>query len=120
MTRRAVGWALAALLLLGLAVNWRLVLWVFRVRDPLGLAVGLLWLALIIISVIGLSQARRWGAYTLIVLAPLSTVMLAAPLLPGMNVVGLRGPLALVVWNAVALVGGLVVLRPPASTAQAA
>lgn len=120
MTRRAVSWLLAALLLVGLVVNWRLALWVFRVRDPLGLAVGLSWLALILVSTIGLIQVRRWGAYALIILAPLSTVMLAAPLWPGMHVVGLTGPLGLAVWNAVALVGGLFVLRTPASNAQAA
>ena len=120
MTRRAISWVLAALLLLGLAVNWRLALWVLGVRDPLGLVVGVSWLALLLTSVIGLSRVRRWGAYTLIVLAPLSTVMLAAPLLPGMHVVGLKGPLGLVVWNVVALLGAIIVLRTPASSARAA
>lgn len=120
MNRRTISRALAVLLLAGLLANWRLALWMFRVRDPVGAAIGVSWLALIIVSVIGLLRVRRWGVYCLFALAPLSTAMLAAPLLPGMQVVGLRGPLALVAWNAAALVGGVVVLRAQDPAARAA
>jgi hypothetical protein len=111
MNRRSISRVLAILLLVGLAANWRLALSVFRIRDPLGLLVGVMWLGLTVATVVGLSRVRRWGAYTLLVLAPFSTVMLATPLLPGMHLVGLRGPLALAIWNLVALVCGVVVLR---------
>ena len=114
---------LAALLFIGLLVNWRLVVWVLRVRDVWGIVVGVTWLALTLASVVGLARARRWGAYSLLVLAPFSTAMLATPLLPGVDLVGLRGPVALVVWNAIALVGAVLVLRSrehPDHGAQAA
>ena len=111
MDRRGISRVLAALLLVGLAFNWRLVLWVFRIREPIGLVVGLTWLALVVVTIIGLARGRRWGAVCLLVLAPFSTVMLSTPLLPGMHAVGLRGPVALVIWNLLALLGGLIVLR---------
>ena len=108
---RSISRLLAFLLLLGLAANWRQVLWVFGIRDPLGLTVGVTWLALVIASVVGLSMIRRFGAYSLIVLAVFSTLMLSIPLFPGMHAVGLRGPTALTVWNLVALLCGVAVLR---------
>jgi len=111
MNRRTISRVLAIVLFVGLAANWRLVLWVFRIRDPLGFLVGVTWLGLVVATLVGLSRVRRWGAYTLLVLAPFSTVMLATPLLPGMHVVGLRGPLALAIWNLVALLCGVLVLR---------
>jgi hypothetical protein len=123
MKLRILSRILAALLLVGLLFNWRLVAWVFRVRDVLGIVVGVTWLVLTLAGVIGLARARRWGAYSLLVLAPLSTVMLATPLLPGIDLVGGRGPVALVAWNAIALVGAVLVLRTrehPDHGAQAA
>jgi hypothetical protein len=111
MNRRTISRVLAALLLIGLAFNWRVVLWVFRIRDPIGLAVGVMWLVLVVSTILGLSRGRRWGAGCLLVLAPFSTVMLSTPLLPGMHAVGLKGPVALAIWNLVALLGGLMVLR---------
>jgi len=111
MNRRTISRVLAALLLIGLAFNWRLVLWVFGIREPIALLVGVVWLALVVATIVGLARGRRWGAACLLVLAPFSTVMLATPLLPGMHAVGLKGPLALTIWNLVALLGGLIVLR---------
>jgi|SRR5213592_2339401 len=111
MKRRSIGRLLAALLLVGFLENWRIPLWALRVRDPVGLLVGVTWLALLAASVVGLWSVRRWGAYSLLVLAPFSTVMLATPLLPAMHLVGLKGPLALALWNLVALVGAVVALR---------
>jgi len=111
MNRRTISRVLAALLILGLAFNWRLVLWVVRIREPVGLLVGVIWMVLVLATIAGLAQGRRWGAGCLLVLAPFSTIMLSTPLLPGMHAVGLKGPLALTVWNLVALLGGLIVLR---------
>ena len=110
MNRRTVSRVIAVLLLIGLVANWRLALWVFGVREPLGLLVGVTWLALVIATVVGLSMGRRWGAYSLLALAPFSTVMLSAPLFPGMHLVGLKGPIALAAWNLVALLSGVAVL----------
>ncbi len=111
MNRRSISWVLAALLLLGLIENWRIVLWVFRVREPLGLLVGLTWLALVVSSVVGLFRVRKWGAYSLLVLAVFSTGMLSTSLFPGMHVAGLGGPLALTLWNLMAAIGGVLLLR---------
>ncbi len=111
MNRRSISRVLGLLLLMGLIANWRLALLVFRIRNPLGLLVGVTWLALVIATLVGLSRVQRWGAYSLLVLAPFSTVMLATPLFPGMHLVGLGGPIALAVWNLVALLGGVAVLR---------
>jgi hypothetical protein len=111
MNRRTISRVLAALLVIGLAFNWSLVVWVFRIREPIGLLVGVTWLVLVVGTIVGLARGRRWGAGCLLVLAPFSTMMLATPLLPGMHAVGLKGPLALAVWNLIALLGGLFVLR---------
>src|SRR5207249_2224430 len=105
------GRLLAVLLLIGLLDNWRIPIWALRVQDPVGLLVGVTWLALLVASVVGLWRVQRRGAYSLLVLAPFSTVLLATPLLPAMHLVGLKGPLALALWNLVALVGAVVALR---------
>lgn len=110
-SRRQISRVLAILLLMGLVANWRQVLWVFRIRDTLGLLVGATWLALVIATVVGLSMVRSWGAYSLFVLAVFSTIMLSTPLFPGMHALGLRGPIALTIWNLMAVLGGVVVLR---------
>ena len=113
MNRRRISLALAVLLLMGLVANWRLVFWVFRIGDPLGLLIGITWLLLVLATVVGLASSRRWGAFGLLLLAPFSTVLLASPLFPGMQLVGLRGPLALALWNLVALLSGVAILRIP-------
>jgi hypothetical protein len=110
MTKRSISRVLAALLLAGLLENWRLVAWVAGARDLLLLLVGVTWLALVVVSVVGLLRARRWGAYMVLVLAPFSTVMLATPLFPGMHLLGLKGPIALAGWNLLALGAAIVVL----------
>jgi hypothetical protein len=104
---------LAGLLLIGLIANWQIVFWVFRIRELLGLLVGVTWLTLVIAAVVGLARIRRSGVYSLLVLAPFSTVMLSVPLLPGMRLVGLDGPIALAAWNLVALLGGVAVFWAP-------
>src|SRR4051812_36766497 len=91
MNRRTLSHVLGALLLVGLAENWRLALWTFRIRELLGILVGLTWWVLTIASLVGLFRVRRWGAYSFLVLAPFSTIMLGTPLFPGMHLVGLRG-----------------------------
>jgi hypothetical protein len=111
MNRPNISRLLGALIFVGLVANWRLAPWTFRVQDPIGGLVGLTWLGLAIVSVVGLLRVRRWGAYCLLVLAPFSTIMLATPLFPGMHLVGLRGPVALVIWNLAALVSGVALLR---------
>jgi hypothetical protein len=113
MHRRSFSQGLAALLLIGLAANWRVVLWIVSVRLSTGLVLGAIWLALVIATVVGLGRVRRWGAYTLIVLAGFSTVAFSTPLFPGMHMVGFKGPIALTVWNLVALLSGIVILRTP-------
>lgn len=105
MNRRQISQILAVLLLIGLAGNWRLAIWIVRTPEPPGLAVGVMWFGLVITTVIGLWRVHRWGAYTLIVLALFSTVALSTPLLPGMHLVGLSGPVALAAWNCLALLG---------------
>jgi hypothetical protein len=110
--RLSIGRILAALLLAGFIENWRLIVWVFRVRD-IGSVVGAAWLGLVVASIMGLILGRRWGAKILFVLAPYSTVMLATPLLPGMDFFGFRGPIALALWNLLAIAAGVLVLRTP-------
>jgi hypothetical protein len=111
LNRLSVSRILAALLLAGLVENWQLVAWLTGVRDWLSFLVGLTWLGLLIGSVIGLVRVRRWGIYLVFVLAPFSTIMLSTPLLPGMRLFGLRGPVALSAWNLLAVAIGIVVLR---------
>jgi len=111
MSKLSISRALAALLLAGLLENWRLVVWVATVRDLLSVLVGVTWLGLVIASLIGLFRARRWGAYMVVVLALFSTVMLAIPLFPAMHLLGLKGPIALAVWNLLAVAFAIVVLR---------
>jgi hypothetical protein len=103
--------ALGVLLLAGLLENWRLVAWVIRVRGLVPLLVGVTWLGLSAAGVIGLLKARPWGAYTVLVLAPFSTIMLSTPLLPGMHLLGLKGPIALAGWNLLAFSMAILVLR---------
>jgi hypothetical protein len=114
MNRRSIAQVLAVLLFIGLLENWRTVLWVFRIRDSLGLLVGVTWLALVLGSVIGLFRAKQWGVFSLLVLVPFATVMLGIPVFPGMHLIGLRGPLALAAWNIIALLGAVAVVRTPA------
>jgi hypothetical protein len=111
MNSRRISQLLAALLLIGLIANWRLVVWAFSIREPIGLFVGITWLALVIAALVGLSTVRRWGAYTLLVLAVFSTIALSTPLFPGMHPLGLKGPIALAFWNLVPLVGAVALLR---------
>ena len=111
MNRLRIGQILAVLLLIGLAANWRLALWVFRVQDRLGLVIGAAWLVLVILTVAGLASGLRWAAFTLFVLAVFSTAALSIPLFPGMHIVGLRGPIALAAWNFVPLLAGVIFLR---------
>jgi hypothetical protein len=103
---------LAAVLVAGCIENWRLLGWIFRIRG-IGLLVGAAWLGLVIASVFGLVRARRWGAYILFVLAPYSTIMIGTPLFPGMHLFGFKGPVALALWNLLAIAAGVLVLRTP-------
>ena len=111
MSKGSISRVLAVLVSAGLLENWQLAAWVTSVRGLVPVLVGVTWLGLALASVIGLAMPRRWGAYTVLVLAPFSTVMLGAPLFPGMHLLGLKGPIALAAWNLLALAAAIVVLR---------
>jgi hypothetical protein len=104
MDVRRLGQVVAIVLVGVLIENWRLVTMVLYPRDAVVFLIGGTWLALLVASGAGLVQGKRWGAYTLMVLAPYSAALLATPLIPGISqLLGIRGPFTVVALNVVVL-----------------
>ena len=111
MSGRKVALIVATLLIASLAENWRLFGLLIRASEPVLFLVCATWSALFLGSIVGLLQRQRWGAVLLVVLAPFSTLFLATPLLPGMHLVGLKGPVALAALNFLMLAAGIYLVR---------
>ena len=111
MSKRILGRFVATLLLASLVENWSLLGFLVRAREPVLFLVCATWTGLFVGSVIGLLQSQRWGAILLALLAPFSTIFLSTPLLPGMHLVGLKGPLALAAVNLIVLVAAIYLAR---------
>ena len=90
--------------------------------SALALLTSWTWLLLLGIAVAGLTSTRRWGAYALAALVPVSTMLMAIPLIPAVSKlipVSLR-PEALATLNILVLVSVPLLLYRPARASVAA
>lgn len=79
--------ALALSLCLSLVQHVRMILVAIgpalgTISGPLVVAVAWTWIALMAVTIIGLARGRRWGAFALALLAPVSTMLVSIPLVP--------------------------------------
>jgi len=79
--------SLAIALALALAERWVVLRMAFApllgIRSStLTLVTIWLWLLLIAVAIVGLAWRRRWGAYSLVALVPVSTILHSIPLVP--------------------------------------
>jgi hypothetical protein len=97
--------------------HWEMIRFVFTSWDDtkLGFGLSLAWLVLLLASVIGIRAGRRWGALSLIVLMPVSTIMLSVSLVPFLTsiVPAAARPYVMMALNLLMLIAAIVLATPP-------
>jgi hypothetical protein len=125
----AISRAVAVSMFASLFEHWRMLQLavgpLLDIQTPAGLLVGAwCWLLLLLTTAWGLATGRRWGAYLLFALVPITTVAWSIPLIPMVTKLfpeALR-PYALTVVNTLVLLAAPLILRragsPPQPVAQ--
>jgi len=110
---------MALLLVLVLVERWELVSAVTAGYAAATLfMVSALWLALMFASIVGLLWDQRWGAWSLIALVPVSTILHSVPLVPFVTAafpLEMR-PFVMIAMNIVVLLLALVLQRAQAQS----
>jgi hypothetical protein len=92
LRERVLALSRALAIALCLSLVERAVLFRFAIAPAMGIQTSLTawamssaWLGLVILTIAGLAGGRKWGAYSLTLLSPFSTLLMSVPLLPGIT-----------------------------------